>query len=365
MGRGSLSVGFMASAAHALTRDTIAALLGFEHAVATGRGRSALALALMASGLPQGAPVLLPANICPSVIAAINFAGMVPHILPVVLRTGLPDEAEAIAKLRSMQGRGAILLAHLYGFHCAHHELIDAAKERGWFVMESDPMAIRAFIASSDRLASDILIASFGSGKALDARGGGALLTNDSSLTKKADDIVREWPRISGHDDAVETHLIMHRRALRQRGQAALYAPALANELSQIPRAAAINWSALAEAVDGLPGKRARAQADWSAWAERLTDSALLPLSAPVSPWRMIALAPDTTSRDRCVQILRREGFNVGTNYPSAASFFPTLAHHDPALRADAFGARVLNFWLPDITSSQGDAIMRVLRDVL
>lgn len=365
MGRGSLSVGSIASAAHALTRDAIAALFGFDHAVATGRGRSALALALMASGLPQGAPVLLPANICPSVIAAINFAGMVPHILPVVLTTGLPDEAEAIAKLRSMQGRGAILLAHLYGFHCAHYELIDVAKECDWFVVESDPMAVRAFIASSDRLTSDILIASFGDGKALDAHGGGALLTNESSLSKKADDIVREWPRISGHDDDVETDLMLHRRALRQMGKEALYAPALAHELSQIPRAEAIDWSALAEAVDGLSGKRARAQADWSAWAERLNDSALLPLSSPISPWRMIALAPDADSRDRCVQALRREGFNAGTNYPSAASFFPFLAHHDCTLRADAFGARVLNLWLPDATPSQGDAIMRVLRGVL
>lgn len=342
----------------------VASRFGFSHATAAGRGRSALALALKAAALPKGSPVVLAANICPSVIAAIRWAELVPVCVPVALGTGLPAEADMIAALDLAPRAGAVLIAHLYGLYARQHDLVDAARQRNWFVIESDPLAARLFVPDGERLASDALVASFGDGKGIDAQGGGALLVQDDALGLEADRLVAEWSGLSDADVAHEHHLMLHRRALRSRGEAGLYEACLMQEMRAIPRAAAFDADALANALAGLEQKREQAQAAWERWRDALGSHPIAIGPKPDFAWRLLGICSSQRARDRKLEELRANGVHAGANYPAAAIFFPSLADQSDRLATDEFGDRVINLWLDDAHDRRFDTILRILDQV-
>ncbi len=335
-------------------------LFQFEHCIFAGRGRSALALAFTAADVPNGSPVILPSNICPSVIASVICANMEPHVIPVQSETGLPDEGDALKLLTETKGRGFLLIAHLYGLYCAHHELVKEAKRRRWIVIESDTLATTAY-TQVERLESDATILSFGSGKSIDACSGGALLLHDTAYAQSARRVISDWQPLNDEDNAIEDHLILHRRALRERKQSSLYSGCLLSEIAQIPRNFNIDWDLLINALSGLHSKRARAIENWDQWSQLLSGSSLILLSKPLFPWRFIAVVGRPESRHTLLSELREENINVGTNYPSVTQFFPSFfTNKSPPMR-DNFGDRVINLWLTDSNSNKTSRIVTAI----
>lgn len=333
-------------------------LFQFEHCIFAGRGRSALALAMMAGGLPIGSPVILPANICPSVIAAVLFAKMRPLILPVRLDTGLPDESDALRLLEDTKVRGFLLIAHLYGIHCAQYRLVEEARRRNWIIIESDTLAATAYTQNT-RLESDAMILSFGSGKSIQAGSGGALLIHDSAYAGAAQSVIADWNPISDIDNALEDHLMAHRRALRARHQPHLYSRSLAQELALIPRSASIDWERLNQALFELPSNRTRALESWERWSCLLRDKPLALTPKPDFPWRLIAIAENVVMRDALLSTLRHKRIDAGSNYPSIANFFPQFAQNQISTR-DYFGDRALNLWLTDSYGEKASEIVAI-----
>lgn len=338
-------------------------LFQFVHCIFVGRGRSALALALIAADLPVGAPVILPANICPSVIAAILFANMRPITVPVRIDTGLPDEFDVLKVLTETQGRGALLIAHLYGIHCSQHELVKEARHRRWIVIESDTLAATAYIQGT-RLQSDALIMSFGSGKSIDAGSGGALLMHDAAYAQAAQRVVIDWPVLTDKDNSIEAHLMLHRRALRARKQSSLYANSLSQDIAEIPRSCNIDWDRLTHALSTLPGKRALAVESWDQWANLLRNTPLTLMPRPDYPWRLIAVTSHAEHRDALLFALREAKIDAGANYPSTGIFFSDFLKNTYPDNEDDFGARVINFWLSDANSDKSLAIFAACMSV-
>jgi hypothetical protein len=338
-------------------------LFQFEHCIFAGRGRSALALALIAADLPVGAPVIIPANICPSVIAAILFADMRPITVPVRSDTGLPDEFDVLKVLMETQGRGALLIAHLYGIHCSQHELVKEARHRRWIVIESDTLASTAYIQGT-RLQSDALILSFGSGKSIDAGSGGALLMHDAEYAHAAKRVVIDWPVLTDKDNSIEAHLMLHRRALRIRKQSSLYANSLPQEIAEVPRSCNIDWDRLAHALSTLRGKRTLAIESWDQWAHLLRNTPLTLMPKPDYPWRLIAVTRYVEHRDALLFELREAKIDAGANYPSVRIFFSDFLKNNNLDNEDDFGSRVINFWLSDANSDKSSAIVAACASV-
>lgn len=112
-----------------------AGFLGVAHVVACANGTEAIALALLAAGAAPGDEVLLPANACVPVIAAVRLAGAKPRLCDVDSDTLTLDPASA-ARERTAATR-FVLAVHLYG-GVADTEAITALAEREGLTLIED-----------------------------------------------------------------------------------------------------------------------------------------------------------------------------------------------------------------------------------
>lgn len=162
--------------------QTLAAKLGRKHCIVTGRGASAIYLALKA--LP-GKPgkVVVPTITCPSPATVPLYAGWEPVFCDISLRDFnlCPDSLAQV--LRDHSDVRAIMPVHLYGQAAPMNEVIEVAKEFGVPVIEDAAQALGA--SHHGRMLGawgNISIVSFGHTKTLDVGWGGAALTDDDKL---------------------------------------------------------------------------------------------------------------------------------------------------------------------------------------
>lgn len=164
----------------------LAAYLGVPHVVACASGTDAIALTLGASGVGPEDEVLLPANACVPVIAAVRLAGARPRLADVdrATLTLSPGSAE-----RALGPRTRFFLAvHLYGGVADVEGLQALARARNVVFLEDCAQSLGA-------LAGERRAGSFGSASAfsfyptknLGAYGdAGAIATSDDSIVERA-----------------------------------------------------------------------------------------------------------------------------------------------------------------------------------
>lgn len=334
--------------------DRISHLFGFDRAILFGRARGALA-ALIEVEKRDGAalPVLLPSNVCPAVLAAIVGAGGTPLLVAIDSASGLADDRRLAAALSACGAeRGIVMPTQLYGFWTPFDETARLARQRGWRLLENDCMATLA-VDRTLKPAGETLLVSFGSGKTIDAGGGGALLTNDGALHEQLIRKAATWPVLDESAEATELHLVTARRALRQ-----LARPEIAEALFSIDQAEIrhalpdARRQPIAEALThftiALDARRARL----AAWDEALAGLArdlAPPAVRTVAPWRVIRRARTPDLRERIVAALRKAGFDAGTNYPPLTETYPRLLAGQAHPDAEDWGRSVVNLWLtPD-----------------
>jgi len=165
----------------------LAGYVGVARAVACGSGTDAIALALLSAGAGPDDEVLLPANACVPVIAAVRLAGAIPRLSDVDPATLTLGRAEAE---RSLTPRVRFLLAvHLYGGLADVTGLAALAKETGARLVEDCAQSLGA--SADGRRAGSLGVAaafSFYPTKNLGAYGdGGAVATDDPAIAQKVE----------------------------------------------------------------------------------------------------------------------------------------------------------------------------------
>lgn len=154
---------------------------GRRHCVVTGRGASAIYLALKA--LPaRGGKVIVPDIICPSPATVPGYAGFEPLFCDVSLRDFNMDPQALKQLLETNDDVAAIMPVHLYGQPAPLHEIIQIASEYGIPVVEDAAQALGGTYGGR-MLGSwgDISIVSFGHTKTIDIGWGGAALTDNDA----------------------------------------------------------------------------------------------------------------------------------------------------------------------------------------
>jgi dTDP-4-amino-4,6-dideoxygalactose transaminase len=111
-----------------------AAFVGAPYAVGCGSGTDAIALALRAAGARPGDGVILPANACVPVIAAVRQAGLVPRLADVDAATLTLDPASA-ERARTPETR-FVVAVHLYGGVADLDALASLARSAGMTLIE-------------------------------------------------------------------------------------------------------------------------------------------------------------------------------------------------------------------------------------
>lgn len=165
----------------------LAGRLGLSRAVACASGTDAIALALSAAGIGADDEVLLPANACVPVLAAVRLAGARPRFADVARETLTLGREEAE---RALTPRVRFLLpVHLYGGLADGEGLRALARERGLVLVEDCAQALgasgRGGAAGSFGKAAAF---SFYPTKNLGAYGdAGAVATNDEGVAHRVE----------------------------------------------------------------------------------------------------------------------------------------------------------------------------------
>ena len=165
----------------AALEDAFARHLGARHAVAVGSGRLGLRLLLEGLGIGPGDEVLLPAYTDQSVPAAIRKAGATPVYVDVDRRTFNldPDRLEAHRSPRT----AAVIALHVFGGPAALGPIAAFAERHGLALIEDCAHAVDS--ASGGRACGTVgraAIFSFVLTKAINAFGGGMVVTSDPAL---------------------------------------------------------------------------------------------------------------------------------------------------------------------------------------
>jgi dTDP-4-amino-4,6-dideoxygalactose transaminase len=157
---------------------------GSKHALATSSGSTALALAIMAAGIPPGSAIACPGFTFVATPSAIILAGCKPFLIDVD-----EDLHLDIADLRRRWTPDikAIMVVHMRGFAADMPELIAFADQMGVPVFEDAVPALGAEL-NGRKLGTFGLAGAFStqSDKSLNCGEGGFLLTGDSTLFARA-----------------------------------------------------------------------------------------------------------------------------------------------------------------------------------
>jgi dTDP-4-amino-4,6-dideoxygalactose transaminase len=161
-----------------------ASFLGVAHAIAVNSGTAALHVALAALGVGPGQEVIVPAYMWVSVAAAVVNLGAIPVLADIDETFSL----DAVAVARSITPRTTgIIVVHMSGAPANITELLKLARERGLFLLEDCAQCAGGSVGGKKvGTFGDIGIFSFQMNKNMTSGEGGALVTNDAALYKRA-----------------------------------------------------------------------------------------------------------------------------------------------------------------------------------
>lgn len=179
----------------------LAAFTGAKHAVAVVNGTAALHVALLLSGVRAGDEVLMPALTFVATANAVHYCGAIPHFVdsneqtlgidPVVLRDWLQHATEQRGGVCINKSTGrpvrALLPMHTFGHPCDMDGLQAVAHDFGLALVEDAAESLGSWYRGRHTGAIGRLgTLSFNGNKTITTGGGGAILTNDSELARRA-----------------------------------------------------------------------------------------------------------------------------------------------------------------------------------
>lgn len=179
----------------------LAEFTGAKHAIAVSNGTSALQVAIMLAGVRPGDEVIVPALSFVATANAVAHAGAVPHFVdssaqtmgmdPGALGSYLASVAEKTSEgtRNRLTGRrlGAVVPMHTYGHPVEIGSLMEVAADFDLPVVEDAAESLGSFYKGRHTGTFGLLgTLSFNGNKIVTTGGGGAILTNDSELARRA-----------------------------------------------------------------------------------------------------------------------------------------------------------------------------------
>jgi dTDP-4-amino-4,6-dideoxygalactose transaminase len=356
----STSILAQSEATHLLRERT-----GYKDIRLAGRGASAIWAALRALDL-RDRPVLIPANTCYIVLWAILLSGNQPYLVDIDPLTGniTPHTLDRCA----VANPAVLIPAHMYGIPADMPALVAWAKARNVFVLEDAALSTPEAVSHQ----SDAAVLSFGSGKIVDAGGGGALLTEDGMFAIEVGRLLDKLPLWKNrlqrlNDQWLEIYWALHQFDAANERLPELY-PTLYNIYGEISlaRLPSADWRGLQTALALANAEQQRRRDITALYDERfakLAESApirLLPRPADAVLWRYPILVAREHRNALLSEIWASFDSDVTRWYPSLQPMLRALAPDLPALptpAADAFADEIIN--LP-LSISDDHALMNV-----
>ena len=198
-----IDVGWVSSAGVYVDRfeRDLAALTGAKHAVAVVNGTAALHLALLLAGVRPGNEVIVPTLTFVATANAVSYCGAVPHFADASLETLALDadkldrhlndilEPGGGRKINRLSGRPvtAVVVMHTFGHPAEIDKLMEICARHDMPLIEDAAEALGStWRGGHCGTFGKIGTLSFNGNKVVTTGGGGAVLTNDSEIGKRA-----------------------------------------------------------------------------------------------------------------------------------------------------------------------------------
>ncbi len=174
---------------------------GARHAIAVVNGTAALHVALLLAGVKAGDEVLIPALTFVATANAVAYCDATPHFVdseydtlgldPTVLREYLHVETEMLNKLCVNKKTGRVIRAivpmHTFGHPVNIQGLMSVAQDFNLVLVEDAAESLGSTVNGKHTGTFGLMgILSFNGNKTITTGGGGAIITNDSVLAKRA-----------------------------------------------------------------------------------------------------------------------------------------------------------------------------------
>jgi len=181
--------------------NELAAYTGANYAVAVVNGTAALHIALQLAGVRAGDEVLVPTLTFIATANAVAYCGATPHFVDSDIRTfGVdPEKLRSYLDAQTEQRDGqcvnsstgrpirALVPVHTFGHPAAIEDLMAVARDFGLAVVEDAAESLGSFYRGKHTGTFGQLGAlSFNGNKIITSGGGGAILTNDKELARRA-----------------------------------------------------------------------------------------------------------------------------------------------------------------------------------
>ncbi|WP_328694080.1 aminotransferase class I/II-fold pyridoxal phosphate-dependent enzyme [Streptomyces phaeochromogenes] len=283
--------------------ETVAALAGTAHCVATCNGTIALQLAARACGIEPGTEVIVPAFTWVATPHALSWIGVTPVFCDVDEETA--NLSPALVKELIGPATGGILGVHVFGRPCAVDELADIAAGAGLPLMFDAAHGLGSTYHGRPLGGfGSVEVFSFHATKFINSFEGGALVTDDPAIAARA----RAMRNFGiGEDGLVQSH---GTNAKMGEASAAMGLTSLEN-IDALIAYNTLNHRRYEQGLDGLPGVSVRRQAP----GERANH-------------QYVVIEIDETAagihRDRVHEILERH------NVRSRRYFHPGCHRHEP-----------------------------------
>ena len=337
-----------------------------------GNGTTAIYAALRALGCSEQF-VALPANICPSVIAAIRESSNRPLFVDIERDSyGLAPD-----RLAGVIGEvGAVIAVHAFGIPCQIAGLAALCRTHGIPLIEDCALAEGACVQGIPvGNFGDVAIFSYGAGKIFSLGEGGASQTRDRSLAKKLE-AEHSFLRVGAQTKASEGLDVFFKF---------IYNNFYPDDLECVRRAFTVyledNGSALLRGFDerlreriaqglrslqeNVAARHAKCQR-YEALLDRQPGLKLMRFPAEAAPWRFNLLV-EPALRDRLLRTLLRERFRVSSWYTDISSFLHADAYRATDLTNSRWlSDRILNLWVDaDTTDNEIESVSRRILDLV
>jgi dTDP-4-amino-4,6-dideoxygalactose transaminase len=361
-------------------KDTIRRYVGREHCTLTGRGTTAIHLALKTVERRAGpGEVVLPTVACPSLAQMVLYAGFEP-VFADVRADDFTLDADSFREKITQRTR-AVLPVHLFGYAAPMADICAVARERGVFIIEDAAQSLGGSCDGRKMGAhGDFSILSFGGEKILDAGAGGAVLTDDSELAAAIEEEARGLPSFNRSPDYALRSLshrnLYHALVDLLRIDAAarvddIFLPAVrfyeGLYLQAFPEDEGLAKRIVRgfETLDDDNARRIERAARYESLLASAGGDLLLPSSWKGSgvAWRYSFLFKDAAKTRSVTSALRRNGIHASNHYWSAADLF----YGEKSAPATGYVCpRLVNLWVDavatdDYVARSCDIILRAL----
>lgn len=177
----------------------LASKFGVKKAVLTNSGSSALLVGIAALHLPKGSKVIVPAVNFPTAFNSIIQNGLIPLVVDVDLETLNIDLLQVKEALNEFNDISAVIVVHIAGNPVNLPLLRRIVGKHIKIISDNCDGSGSKINGKYTDTYADISCVSFHAAHIISMGEGGAVLTNDEEVAKKATKI-REWGRASGTD---------------------------------------------------------------------------------------------------------------------------------------------------------------------